>query len=158
MGAHKKYEVSLTDVQKKHLEKYIRTGRGKPARRIARARILLSCSEGRTYGQTADSVKVCPMTVFNTVKRFAENGLDFALEGKPFPGQPVKPDTKAQATLIAVACSAPPDGHSSWTMQMIADRLISLDAVDSVSDETVRQYLKKVKSGRGRENSGASAS
>ncbi|MGE0086973.1 MAG: helix-turn-helix domain-containing protein [Desulfococcaceae bacterium] len=145
MEAHKKYEVSLTGIQKEYLEKYIRTGRGKSARRIARARILLSCSEGRTYEQTADSVKVCPMTVFSTVKRFAENGLDFAIEGKPFPGQPVKLGTKAQATLTAAACSAPPDVHSSWTVQMIADRLPSLDAVDSVSDETVRQYLKKVK-------------
>jgi uncharacterized protein YehS (DUF1456 family) len=67
MGAHKKYEVSLTDVQKEHLEKYIRTGSKKSARKIARARILLSCSEGRTYKQTAESVKVCQMTVFNTV-------------------------------------------------------------------------------------------
>jgi transposase len=157
MGAHKKYEVSLTDVQKKHLEKYIRTGRGKSARKIARARILLSCSEGKTYGQTADSVKVCPMTVFNTVKRFAESGLDFALDGKSSPGKPPKVDGKVQATMIAVACSAPPDGHSSWTMQMIADRLISLEALDSVSGETVRRYLKKVKSNPGREGSGASA-
>jgi len=156
MGAHKKYEVSLTDVQKEHLEKYIRTGSKKSARKIARARILLSCSEGRTYKQTAESVKVCQMTVFNTVKRFAESGPDFTLDGKPFPGQPRKVDGKVQATMIAIACSAPPDGHSSWTMQMIADKLISLEAADSVSDETVRRYLKKVKLNHGREDSGAS--
>lgn len=157
MGAHKKYEVSLTDVQKEHLEKYIRTGSRKSARKIARARIILSCAEGRTYRQTAESVKVCQMTVFNTVKRFAENGPDFAVDGKFFPGQPPKIDGKVQAIMIAIACSAPPDGHSSWTMQMIADKLISLEAVGSVSDETVRQYLKKAKSNRGRGNSGASA-
>ena len=156
MGAHRKYKVVLTGDQKKYLEKYIRTGR-KSSRKTARARILLSCSEGRTYKQTADSLKVCQMTVFNTVKRFAESGPDFTLDGKPFPGQPRKIDGKVQATMIAVACSAPPDGHSSWTMRMIADKLISPEAVDSVSDETVRQYLKKAKSNRGRGNSGASA-
>ncbi|MEZ4528362.1 MAG: helix-turn-helix domain-containing protein [Desulfobacterales bacterium] len=84
MGAHKKYEIALTGAQKEHLEKYIRTG-GKSARKIARARILLSCPEGRTYRQTAESLKVCQMTVFNTVKRFAESGLDFTPDGKPFP-------------------------------------------------------------------------
>ena len=157
MGAHKKYEVVLTDDQKEHLEKYISTGSGKSARKIARARIILNCAEGRTYRQTAESVKVCQMTVFNTVKRFAESGSDFAVDGKPFPGQPPKIDGKVQAAMIAIACSAPPDGHSSWTMRMIADKLISLETVDSVSDETVRQYLKKAKSNRGRENSGASA-
>ncbi|MEZ4527778.1 MAG: helix-turn-helix domain-containing protein [Desulfobacterales bacterium] len=156
MGAHKKYEVALTDDQKEHPEKFIRTGRNS-SRKIIRARIILSCSEGRTCRQTADSLKVCQMTVFNTVKRFVENGPDFALDGKPFPGQPRKVDGKVQAAMIAIACSAPPEGHSSWTMQMIADRLIIPEAVDSVSDETVRQYLKKAKSDRGRGNSGASA-
>jgi len=156
MGSHKKYEVTLTDIQKEYLEDYIRTGR-KSARKITRARILLRCAGGGTYEETAESVGVCQMTVCNTVKRFAENGLDFALDGKPFPGQPLKLDGKAQATLIAIACSAPPDGHSSWTMQMIADKLISLEAADSVSDETVRRYLKKAKLSRGRESSGASA-
>jgi transposase len=156
MGAHRKYKVVLTGDQKEHLEKYIRTGR-KSSRKITRARILLSCSEGRTYKQTAESLKVCQMTVFNTVKRFAESGSDFALGGKSFPGKPPKVDGKVQATMIAVACSAPPDGYSSWTMQMIADKLISLEAVDSVSDETVRRYLKKVKLSHGREGSGALA-
>lgn len=157
MGAHKKYEVALTADQKEHLEKYIRTGRNRSARRIARARILLHSAEGKTYKQTAESVNVCQATVCNTVKRFAENGPDFALEGISFPGKPLKLDGKAQATLIAVACSAPPDGHSSWTMRMIADKLISLEATDSVSDETVRRYLKKAKLSRGREGSGVSA-
>lgn len=157
MGAHKKYEIVLTCVQKEHLEKYIRTGRRKSARKIVRARIILSCSEGRTYKQTAESLKVCQMTVFNTVKRFVENGLDFAPDGKSFPGQPPKVDGKVHAAMIAIACSAPPEGHSSWTMRMIADKLINLEAADSLSDETVRQYLKKAKSDRGKGNSGVLA-
>jgi transposase len=157
MGAHKKYEVSLTGVQKKHLESYIRTGNGKSARKIAGAGILLHCAEGKTYEQTAESVKVCQTAVCNTVKRFAENGLDFALDGKPFPGQPPKLDGKAGAALIAIACSAPPDGYSSWTMQMIAGKLVKPEAAESVSDETVRQYLKKAESNRGRGSSGVSA-
>jgi len=156
MGAHRKYKVVLTDDQKERLEKFIRAGR-KSSRKITRARILLSCSEGRTYKQTAGALKVCQMTVFSTVKRFAESGPDLAPDGKSFPGKPPKIDGKVQATMTAAACSAPPDGHSSRTMQMIAGRLISLETVDSVSDETVRRYLKKAKSDRGRESSGASA-
>ncbi|MGE0086395.1 MAG: helix-turn-helix domain-containing protein [Desulfococcaceae bacterium] len=143
MGGHRKYKVVLTGVQKEHPESYIRTGKGKSARNIARAGIILHCAEGRTYEQTAESVKVCQAAVCSTVKRFAENGPDFALEGKPFPGQPPKPDGKAQTVMIAIACSAPPEGQSSWTMQMIADKLVSPEAAGSVSGETVRRHLKK---------------
>ena len=61
-----------------------------------------------------------------------------------------------QATLIALACSDPPEGHSSWTMQLLADKLVELDTVQSISDETVRKYLKKARSNRGKGNNGVS--
>ncbi len=112
MGAHKKYEVSLTGVQKGHLEKYIRTGNGKSARKIAGAGILLHCADGRTYEHTAESVKVCQTAVCSTVKRFAENGLDFAPEGRPFPGKPPKPDGKTRAAMTGAACSDPPEDRN----------------------------------------------
>ena len=155
MPKGKKYHISLTDEEKEFLKKYIRTGKH-PVRNVTRARILLLSSEGGKDSETVKNLGVCPATVCNIRRRFAENGLQFALIGKPFPGQPPKIDGKVQATMIAVVCSAPPEGYSSWTMRMIADKLVSLEAVDSVSDETVRQYLKKAKSNRGREGSGAS--
>jgi len=155
MPKGKKYHILLTDEEKKFLKKYIRTGKY-TVRNVTRARILLLSSEGRKDSEITENLGICPATVCNVRRRFAENGLHFALEGKPFPGQPPKIDGKVQATMIAVACSAPPEGHSSWTMRMIADKLVSLEAVGSVSDETVRQHLKKAKSNRGRGNSGVS--
>ena len=139
MPKKKKYHVILTEEDRNFLEKYVNTGKH-TARNITRARILLLSSEDRTDAEIVKSPGVCPATVCNIRKRFFENGLHFAPDGKPFPGQPPKLDGKGQAALIAVACSAPPDGHSSRTMQMIADKLVILGAADSVSDETVRQY------------------
>jgi transposase len=144
MPKGKEYNISLTDDEKELVRKYICTGKH-TSRNITRARILLLSSEGRTNAEIVKSLGICPATVSNIRKRFTEKGLGFALEGRPFPGQPPKLDGKGRATLIALACSDPPEGHSSWTMQMLADRLVELETVESVSDETVRNYLKKVK-------------
>ena len=65
------------------------------------------------------------------------------------PSRPRKLDGRAEARLIAVACSAPPDGCKEWTMKLLADRLVELEVVDSISDETVRRALKKTRSSRG---------
>jgi len=85
----------------------------------------------------------CPATVCNIRKYFIENGLYFALEEKPFPEQPPKFDDKSQIMLIVVACPVPPAGYTSWTMQMIADRMVKYSTIDSVSNKTIRKYLKK---------------
>ncbi|GBC61131.1 transposase [Desulfonema ishimotonii] len=139
MPKGKKYNISLTDDEREFLKKYIRTGKH-TARNITRARILLLSSEGKTNAEIVKSLGICPATVSNIRKRFTESGLFFALGGKPFPGQPAKPDGKGQATLIALACSDPPEGHSSWTMQLLADKLAEPDTVKSISDKTVRKY------------------
>lgn len=156
MPKMKKYHITLTGEERKFLEKYVATGKH-TARNITRAGILLLSSEGRADAEIVKALDICPATVCNIRKRFSESGLNYALDGKPFPGQPPRLDGRGQAVLIAVACSEPPDGHSSWTMQMLADKLVKLEVTESISDETVRQYLKKVKSDRGRESSGVSA-
>ena len=76
-------------------------------------------------------------------KRFVEGGLEAALTERPRPGGKPKLDGKAEATLVAWACSTPPDDRKQWTMQLLADKLIELKLVEAISDETVRRTLKK---------------
>uniref|UniRef100_UPI0013EC2F74 helix-turn-helix domain-containing protein n=1 Tax=Paludisphaera soli TaxID=2712865 RepID=UPI0013EC2F74 len=84
-------------------------------------------------------------------RRFVEQGLDAALDRKRRgrPAREPKLDGRAEATLVALACSAPPDGRKRWTMQLLADRLVELRIVDSISDETVRVALEKTRSSPG---------
>jgi transposase len=84
-----------------------------------------------------------------------EGGLERALEEAPRPGQPPKLDGKQQARLIAEACSAPPEGHARWTLQLLADRVVALGLSDSIARETVRQVLKETSSSPGASVSGA---
>jgi hypothetical protein len=89
-------------------------------------------------------------------KRFSEQGLEAALRERPRPGAVPKLRGKPEAFLIALTCSDPPQGREHWTMQLLADRLVELEWVDSISDETVRRVLKKTHSSRGRSSTGAS--
>ncbi|RKY62069.1 MAG: hypothetical protein DRP95_02040 [Candidatus Latescibacterota bacterium] len=93
----------------------------------------------------------------NIRKRFAEEGLEAALNERPHPGAKPKLDGKQEAFLVALACSDPPEGREHWTMQLLADRLVELGVVESISDETVRRVLKKTTSSPGRKDSGVSA-
>ena len=88
-------------------------------------------------------------TVHRTRQRCVESGLESALTERPRPGRKVKIDGKASAFLVATACSDPPSGRQSWTMQLLADRLVELDLVESISDEAVRLRLKKTASNHG---------
>jgi hypothetical protein len=77
-------------------------------------------------------------------KRFVEGNLEKALYDDPRPGSKMKLDGRAEAELIALACSGAPDGHEKWSLRLLADKLVELDIVDGISPETVRQYLKKM--------------
>jgi len=156
MPRPKKYVVELTEEQRSYLLELIRKGEAK-ARMLTRARILLLSAEGRTDKFVASVLKVNPQTVRNIRKRFAEEGLEAALRERPRPGAQPKLDAKGEAFLIALACSDPPEGREHWTMQLLADRLVELGVVDSISDETVRRVLKKTNSSPGRRSSGALA-
>ena len=89
-------------------------------------------------------------------QRFVEGGLERALNDLPRPGQRRKLDGKQEAHLVAVACSAAPEGHARWTLRLLADQVVKLELTDSISRETVRQVLKKTNSSRGGRRSGAS--
>ncbi len=139
MLKRKKYNILLTDDEREFPGKYIRTGKH-TARNITRARILLLSPEGKTDAEIVKTPGICPATVSRIRKRFTESGLIFAPGGKPFPGQPARPDGKGQATLTALACLALFEGHSSWTMQLPAGKLVEPGTVKSVSDKTFGKY------------------
>ncbi len=147
----KKYEVSLESAQRSELERLVRSGTS-PARRLLHARVLLRADDGETDQEVAESVEVSVRTVERVRRLFAGGGLGAALDRGPQPPRPQKRklDGDAEAHLLALACSSPPDGRGHWTMQLLADRMVRLKYVDGpVSDETVRRCLKKTRSSPG---------
>jgi transposase len=120
------------------------TRRGKAsARRIRRALVLLAADEGDKGEQIAEKARVSLRTVEGLRKRFVEEGLEAALSERPRPGKARLMDGHQEAYLIALTCSTPPPGRAQWTMQLLANRLVELKVVESISDETVRRTLKK---------------
>src|SRR5688500_14732812 len=148
----KKYVVKLKGRERLELERKLRRGR-ESARALARARVLLKCDEGCTDEEVVEAVGVSLGTVERSRKRFCVGGgLDAVLSDRPQPPRPHKRriDGAAEARLVRLACSTPPDGRESWTMQLLADSMVKLRYVGgAVSDETVRRVLKKTRSSRG---------
>ena len=150
-----KYRVELTESQKRRLGEVANRGRSS-ARTVKRAMALLKSGEGQTDHQVAEALSISRRTVVRIRKRFSEEGLESALTERPRPGQKRRLDERAEAHLVAIACSDPPEGYAHWTLKLLADKMVELDYVDSVARETVRQSLKKTNSNRGRRKSGAS--
>ncbi len=144
----KKYIVDLNETEISQLRSLTKTGKHK-ARSITRANILLMASEGYSDNVIASTLRINVSTVERTREKFVLGGLEYTLQDRPHPPKPRKLDGKQEAFLVATACSTAPEGRTRWTMQLLADQLISLGVVDSISDETVRQTLKKTKSNRG---------
>jgi transposase len=149
----KRYKVKLTEQERSDLLVLTRKGKAS-VRRIKRALVLLRSDEGATDEQIVAGVGIGVATVERIRKRFVEEGLEAALSEKPRPPMPPKLSGKAEALLLALACSDVPDGRARWSMQMLADRLVELGAVESISDETVRRTLKKARRSRGSASSG----
>jgi transposase len=145
----KRYKVTLEAEERQHLHDLIAAGKA-AARKLAHARILLKADAadgGPAWldGRIAEALEVSTDTVERVRRRFVELGLDAALDRKQRerPPREIKLDGRAEARLIALACSPPPLGRAVWTMQLLADKLVELEVVDSISDETVRLALKK---------------
>ena len=145
----KRYVVTLTDEERAELEGLLAGGRSS-ALKQAHARILLKADAaggGPAWSDSriAEAVEVGTATVERVRKRFVEQGLEAALVRKPQerPSRLTALDGRAEARLIALACSPPPGGRKAWTMQLLADKLVELEVVPAVSDETVRHCLKK---------------
>ena len=151
----KKYKVTLTAEERQQLADLIAAGKA-AAQKLAHARILLKADAadgGPAWpdARIAEAVETSIATVERVRQRFVEQGLEAALSRKQQdrPSRPRKLDGRAEARLIAMACSAPPEGRKDWTMRLLADRLVELEVVDAISDETVRRVLKKTSSSRG---------
>ena len=120
-----------------------------------RARILLKTDEGWSAPRVAQALDVSEGTVFRLKRRFAEDGLDGALKHRAQAHRYRKVDDRGEAHLIALACSPAPEGHDHGNLRLLADRMVELGVVESLSHGTVRLHLKKTSSNRGRRNSGA---
>ena len=154
-----KYKVELTPSQRSDLIEVSR--RGKPlARTVKRALALLKADEGLSDREAAEAVSVSALTVARARRRFVDEGLEAAINvqinDRPRPGRERKLSGRQEAHLVAIACSSPPEGHVSWTLHLLADKVVELEFAGSISLETVRQILKKTNSSRGRRKSGAS--
>jgi len=151
---HKKYLVTLTHEERQHLRKLASAGK-RSARTLTRARILLQADQAASGpawedARIAEALGCGLRTVERVRQRFVEQGLDAALTHQPQerPSRERRLDGAAEARLIALACSAPPRGRARWTLKPLADKLVELEVVESVSDETVRRVLKKTSCGR----------
>lgn len=145
----KKYIVTLTAEERQALSDLIAAGKA-AAKKLTHARILLKAdaAEGGPAWhdeEIAEALEVSAATIERVRQRFVEQGLEPALVRKPQdrPSRLPTLDGRAEARLIALACSAPPEGRVAWTMQLLADKLVELEVVPTVSDETVRRALKK---------------
>ena len=136
------YIVDLTKEERTQLLEFIKSGK-QSARKLNRARILLLADEGKADGEIAKALHTGTATVQRTRQRFVEGNLEGALNERPRPGGQKKLDEKGEAILETLAHSQPPEGRKRWTLQLVADRLVELKVVDSISYETVRQELKK---------------
>lgn len=137
----KKYLVTLTDDERTQLEQLLRCGKA-VTRKVTRARILLKASEGWQDARIAEALDIGRATVERTRQRFVEENLA-ALDERARPGNKPKLDAKAEARLIAEACSPAPEGRTHWTLQLLADRVVQLQLTESYSYEAVRRVLKK---------------
>ena len=148
MAGKPRFVVRLSVEEQASLERMVSSGRH-AARKLLRARILLKAdvSNGErrwTDREIAEALETSELTVYRVRKQWVEEGLEAVLSRrKPTGRQYRKLDGAQEARLIALACSPPPEGRSRWTMQLLADKLVELEVVEAISDDTVQRTLKK---------------
>jgi transposase len=148
-----KHSIQLTVEQRVELE--ARFDGALTKRQRHRVQILLRSDAGDTDAEIADDLGISSNTVANVRKRFVAEGLQASLTDKPRCGGPAVLDGKAEALVVALACSDAPEGRTRWTAALLANRLVELQVVESVSEDTILRVLKKATSNRGRRSHGA---
>ena len=149
-----RYKVILTQEERDRLNAIL--GKGKhSSQQYRNACILINTDEGPwgkklTNEQIAQVLQINTKTVERVKQRFVEEGFEACIERKPYPRKgPIKTDGDFEAHLIALSCSEAPEGYARWSLRLLADKMVELKYVDSISHETVRQVLKKTKLNRG---------
>ena len=151
---HQKYIVLLTDAERDQLKRLIAAGTA-AARQLAHARVLLHADKGPggpgwTDAAIVEAVGISQPTISRIRQQFVEAGLEAALNRRaPRRIYARKLDGEQEARLIALACSEPPAGQVRWSLRLLADKLVELEVVETVSHQTVRRVLKKTNSSHG---------
>lgn len=142
-----KYHIHLSAEERGELERLIRGGESS-ARSQTRARILLLCDESQGKPMATKEIAsalLCSLpTITHIRKKYVEGGLPNALHDQPRPGQKPKITGEIEAQLTMLVCSTPPEGRARWTLQLLADKLVELKLLDSISDVAVMHRLKKM--------------
>jgi transposase len=148
-----KHEVTLTEKERRKLKAIVTKGRSK-ASLIQRAHMLLKSADGKTDAEISQWLYSSESTVRRTRLRFGEGGIDAALEDEsPEERDPLLSEQQ-EAHLVALACSAPPEGRERWTLELLTERLVADGIVESISRESVRLVLQKNISNPGKYVSG----
>ncbi len=145
--SQKSHCVKLRKHARQYLEKIVESGEDK-ARKITRCRILLLADKGKTDQEISDALNVCLATIFNIRRRYCKGGLERAINEEARSGQPPKFKGKSMAKITALACSKPPEGRAKWSLRLLADRVIELDIVETISHVSIHNILKKTNSNR----------
>lgn len=153
-GPVAKYVVRLSVAERVRLEGLIRTGRD-AAYRLLKARILLKADvtaegDGWDDARIAEALETSASTVFRTRRQLVEEGLEAALSRKKRHSPPTSRifDGEAEARLLQLACSEPPEGHARWSLRLLEKRVVELGIVEAASDSTIQRVLKKTRSNR----------
>ena len=135
----KNIKINLKQDEENILKRITKQGK-EPVRKIKRAQILLLANKKKKTNEIAEILDICPETVGRTKKKYIENGLDYAITERKRPGKPKKIDGRAEAEIITLACSNPPEGRAKWTLRLLAEK-VELN----ISHVAVYNTLKKTK-------------
>ncbi len=142
----KKQHITLTDEERTYLANLVSKG-SLSAKKYRRAFALLELDRGRTFTAVAETVGVVPQTPSIWAKKYRASGLDF-LDDKPRSGRPKEIDGLVRAQITALATSDAPEGHSQWSLRLLADKAVELAYLDTLSHTEVGRILKKTNSNR----------
>ena len=140
--------IQLTSDEVAYLNNFINTGK-RSARAIKRAQILLHSHAGKTPEQICEVVNTSVATVYLTRQHYRQEGVQAAIQEKPRSGQPRRLSSEQEAALTVLACSDAPDGRAQWSVRLLADKAVEIGIVERVGRETIRRFLKKMRSNRG---------